>query len=82
MDDFNRTRRSRRPVTTESTIGVVTSTMSPKATSSNSVRIVQLPPPTTIVLTVESNEDMMMTDVLEKKAASDNKTSEQQGKAS
>jgi hypothetical protein len=43
-----------------SMINFVTSSTSPKSTSSNSVQIVQPPSPTVIDLTVESIEDLMM----------------------
>ena len=80
-NDFNRTRRTRRQVSTTATTNVATTSASPRSTSSNSVQIVPPPPPTVIDLTVESIEDLMMADVQEQKAASDNKTSEQQAKA-
>jgi hypothetical protein len=80
-NDFNRTRQSRRQISTTSTTNVNTTTTSLKSTSSNSVQIVQPPPPTVIDLTVESIEDLMMADVQEQKAASDNDTSIQQAKA-
>ena len=64
-----------------STNKVVTSSTSPKSTSSNSVQIVQPLPLTVIDLTAESIEDLMMADVRQQKAASDNKTSEPKDKA-
>ena len=63
-------------MSTASTIKLVTSSTSPKSTSSNSVQIVLPLPLTVIDLTAESIEDLMMADVRQQKAASDNKTSE------
>jgi hypothetical protein len=80
-NDSNRTRRSRRQVSTASNASVVTSSISPIWMSSNSVQIVQPPPSTVIDLTVESIEDLMVADVQEQKAALDNKTSEPNDKA-
>ena len=80
-NDFNRTRRSRCQVSTASTTKVATKSTSPKSTSSSLVQIVPPPPLTVIDLTVESIEVLMMADVQEQKAASDNKTSEQQAKS-
>ena len=79
--DYNRTRRSKRQISTASTTNVATTSTSPKSISSNSVQLVQPPPPTVIDLTVESIEDLMMADVQKQQAASDNETSEQQAKA-
>ena len=80
-NDFNRTRRMRRQVSTTATTTVATTSTSPKSTSSNSVQIVPAPLPTVIDLTVESIEEMMMADVQEQKAALDNETSANQPKA-
>jgi hypothetical protein len=52
-NDFNRTRQSRRQISTRFTASVTTTTTSPMSTSSNSVQIVQPPPPTVV-------EDLMM----------------------
>ena len=79
--NFNRTRRSRRKVSTVPTTNVTTTSASPGSTSSNSVQIVPPPPPTVIDLTVESIEDLMMADVQEQKAASGYETSTNQPKA-
>ena len=64
-----------------STTNVAKTSTSPKSTSSNLVQLVPPPQPTVIDLTVESIEDLMMADVQEQKAASDNKTSANQPKA-